>query len=61
MARLYAVGRIQGHKRGKRNSTPHTTLIKIDGVESQEDARFYLGKVSIHHRHEAGAGMERGS
>lgn len=47
MARLYTVGRIQGHKRGKRNSTPHTTLIKVDGVENQKEAQFYLGKVSF--------------
>ncbi|PWN50726.1 ribosomal protein L35Ae [Violaceomyces palustris] len=43
-ARLYSKGRIMGHKRGKRNSTPHTTLVKIEGVENQKDAQFYLGK-----------------
>ncbi|PWN93686.1 60S ribosomal protein L33-A-like protein, partial [Acaromyces ingoldii] len=42
--RLYTKGRIQGHQRGKHNSHPHTTLIKIEGVENQKDAQFYLGK-----------------
>lgn len=39
-----------GHKRGKRNSTPHTTLVKIEGVEDKNAAQFYLGKVSSRHR-----------
>ena len=45
-SRLYSKGSILGHKRGKRNSTEHTTLVKIEGVESTKDAQFYLGKVS---------------
>ncbi|KAE8216672.1 hypothetical protein CF319_g4923 [Tilletia indica] len=44
MTRLYSKGRILGHKRGKRASTPHTTLIKIEGVEGKDEAQFYLGK-----------------
>ncbi|WFD29015.1 60S ribosomal protein L33A [Malassezia sp. CBS 17886] len=44
MTRLYSKGRIMGHKRGKRNTHPNTTLVKIEGVESSDDAQFYLGK-----------------
>lgn len=46
--RLYQKGRILGHKRGKRNSRPNQSLVQIDGVDSKEAARSYLGKVSIH-------------
>ncbi|KZS94526.1 60S ribosomal protein L33-A-like protein [Sistotremastrum niveocremeum HHB9708] len=42
--RLYSKGRVLGHKRGKRNSRPNTSLIQIEGVSSKEDAQFYLGK-----------------
>lgn len=44
--RLYSKGRILGHKRGKRNSRPNQSLVQIEGVDSQEAARAYLGKVS---------------
>jgi hypothetical protein len=43
--RLYSKGRVLGHKRGKRNTRPNTSLIQIDGVSTKEDAQFYLGKV----------------
>lgn len=46
--RLYQKGRILGHKRGKRNSRPNQSLVQIDGVDSKEAARSYLGKVSLH-------------
>ena len=42
--RLYVKGTILGFKRGRRNSYQHTTLIKIDGVEDAQAARFYGGK-----------------
>lgn len=45
LCRLYAKGRILGHKRAKRNTTPSTTLVQIEGVTNKEDAQFYLGKV----------------
>jgi large subunit ribosomal protein L35Ae len=32
------------YTRGKRNSKPNTSLIKIEGCDSIEDAQFYLGK-----------------
>ncbi|KDQ06306.1 hypothetical protein BOTBODRAFT_181730 [Botryobasidium botryosum FD-172 SS1] len=41
---LYSKGRILGHKRGKRNTRPNTSLIQIEGVSTKEDAQFYLGK-----------------
>jgi len=43
--RLYSKGRVLGHKRAKRNSSPNTSLLQIEGVGSKEDAQFYLGKV----------------
>ena len=43
--RLYSKGRIMGHQRGKRNTYPKTTLVRIEGVDSTKDAQFYLGKV----------------
>lgn len=44
--RLYCKGRILGHKRGKRNSRPNQSLVQIEGVDTAENARAYLGKVS---------------
>ena len=43
--RLYAKGRVLGHKRSKRNSRPNTSLLQIEGVANKEDTQFYLGKV----------------
>jgi len=45
--RLYCKGRVLGHKRGKRNTRPNTSLLQIEGVVNKEDAQFYLGKVLI--------------
>lgn len=44
--RLYTKGRVLGHKRGKRNTRPNQSLVAIEGVDSPEAARSYLGKVS---------------
>lgn len=46
LPRLYSKGRILGHKRGKRNSRPNQSLVQIEGVDNQEAAKHYLGKVS---------------
>ena len=43
--RLYSKGRVLGHKRGKRNTRPNTSLLQIEGVANKEDVQFYLGKV----------------
>jgi hypothetical protein len=45
MSSLYTKGRILGHKRGKRNSRPNQSLVAIEGVDTKEAARSYLGKV----------------
>ncbi|EWC45215.1 60S ribosomal protein L33-A [Drechslerella stenobrocha 248] len=37
-------GKHLSYQRGKRNTNPNTSLIKIEGVESTDDAQFYLGK-----------------
>eukprot|EP00427_Karlodinium_veneficum_P022906 CAMPEP_0169112242 /NCGR_PEP_ID=MMETSP1015-20121227/27531_1 /TAXON_ID=342587 /ORGANISM="Karlodinium micrum, Strain CCMP2283" /LENGTH=127 /DNA_ID=CAMNT_0009174267 /DNA_START=79 /DNA_END=457 /DNA_ORIENTATION=+ len=42
--RLYAKGVITGFKRSKSNTYPTCTLIKIDGVRTRDDTKFYLGK-----------------
>merc|ERR1719277_1866407 len=42
--RLYCKGVITGYKRSKSNVYPNTTLLKIEGVRTREDTRFYLGK-----------------
>lgn len=42
--RLYTKGRILGHKRAKRNTSPNTTLLQLEGVATGKDAQFYLGK-----------------
>jgi hypothetical protein len=45
--RLYTKARILGHKRGKRNTRPNQSLVAIEGVDSTEAAKHYLGKVCI--------------
>jgi len=48
MPSLYTKGRILGHKRGKRNSRPNQSLVAIEGVDTKEAARSYLGKVGVY-------------
>lgn len=42
--RLYVKGRHLSYQRGKRNTNPGTSLIKIEGVDDTKAANFYLGK-----------------
>mmetsp|Transcript_10983 Transcript_10983/g.20484 ORF Transcript_10983/g.20484 Transcript_10983/m.20484 type:complete len:125 (+) Transcript_10983:80-454(+) len=42
--RLYTKGVITGYKRSKSNTYPNCTLLKIEGVLTKEDTKFYLGK-----------------
>merc|ERR1711865_929058 len=42
--RLYAKGVITGYKRSKSNTYPSCTLLKIEGVRTKEDTKFYCGK-----------------
>ncbi|CAZ84447.1 unnamed protein product [Tuber melanosporum] len=42
--RLYVKARHLSYQRGKRNTNPNTSLVKIEGVDSPQDASFYLGK-----------------
>merc|ERR1719433_741183 len=44
VTRLYAKGTILGYKRSKDNTYPNCTLIKVDGVRTRDDTKFYLGK-----------------
>merc|ERR1712066_765615 len=42
--RLYSKGVILGYKGSKSNSSPTCTLLKIDGVRTRDDTKFYCGK-----------------
>ncbi|KAK5134816.1 60S ribosomal protein L33B [Meristemomyces frigidus] len=42
--RLYVKGRHLSYQRGKRNTNPDCSLIKIEGVDDQKAAAFYAGK-----------------
>ncbi|TAQ89684.1 hypothetical protein B7494_g1968 [Chlorociboria aeruginascens] len=42
--RLYAKARHFSYQRGKRNTNPLTSLVKIEGVDDSSAADFYLGK-----------------
>ena len=42
--RLYVKGIFTGFKRGLRNQEEHTALLRLQDVNSKEDALFYMGK-----------------
>nr|CAG4642932.1 EOG090X0IZN [Evadne anonyx] len=59
-ARLYAKAIFTGYKRGLRNQHENTSLLQVEGCNTMEDARFYVGKkcVFVHKgkRYQASAG-----
>ncbi|CAA9958082.1 hypothetical protein CFE70_001636 [Pyrenophora teres f. teres 0-1] len=42
--RLYVKGKHISYQRGKRNTNPGTSLLKLEGVDNVQDANWYLGK-----------------
>mmetsp|Transcript_32694 Transcript_32694/g.97514 ORF Transcript_32694/g.97514 Transcript_32694/m.97514 type:complete len:109 (-) Transcript_32694:71-397(-) len=42
--RLFVKAQVLGYKRSKANQYCHTSLLKIDGVNTTKEADFYLGK-----------------
>ncbi|KAL8483573.1 hypothetical protein ACS0TY_026310 [Phlomoides rotata] len=42
--RLYVRGTILGYKRSKSNQYPNTSLVQIEGVNTQEEVAWYRGK-----------------
>ncbi|XP_010539981.1 PREDICTED: 60S ribosomal protein L35a-3-like [Tarenaya hassleriana] len=42
--RLYVRGTILGYKRSKSNQYPNTSLVQIEGVNTQEEVSWYRGK-----------------
>ncbi|EHY54253.1 50S ribosomal protein L35Ae [Exophiala dermatitidis NIH/UT8656] len=41
---VYVKGKHLSYQRGKRNTNPNISLLKIEGVEDTNAAKFYLGK-----------------
>ncbi|KAI4695154.1 60S ribosomal protein L33A [Alternaria hordeiaustralica] len=42
--RLYVKARHVSYQRGKRNTNPNVSLLALEGVDSTQDAQWYLGK-----------------
>jgi len=46
--RLYAKSVFTGYKRGLRNQSENTSLLKVEGCKDQHDAAFYIGKRAVY-------------
>jgi ribosomal protein L35AE/L33A len=44
LRRLYSKAKILGYKRGQRVTEHNVSLVKIEGVLTNKDARYYQGK-----------------
>ncbi|WBW73545.1 60S ribosomal protein L35A [Schizosaccharomyces osmophilus] len=42
--RLYVKAKHLSYQRSKHHIQPNTSLVKVEGCDSKEDAQFYLGK-----------------
>nr|ANM86198.1 60S ribosomal protein L35a-1 [Stygiella incarcerata] len=42
--RLYVRGKFLGFQRGLRNQNPNTSLLKLEGVMTKDETKYYFGK-----------------
>jgi large subunit ribosomal protein L35Ae len=44
LCRLYVRGKFLGYQRGQRNQNTNTSLVKLEGVLTKDDTKYYFGK-----------------